>query len=163
MRTNLYLIETASKHGIPLVGVENKDTLDRLPLQDGAGYIINLQNEKAIDGKFNFGTHWVALWIENNAVVFFDPFGIIPTFEIQNFICRLRGPIYYNKKEIQNVHAGNCGDYCLFFLKFMSDNKRRIPDLYNRLKSFQNIFVSDTSQNTKILHDVWPPSRQPSR
>ena len=46
-------------------------SIDNLPnkIEDGA-YVINL------DEYFDIGTHWVALWINNNNVTYFDSFGV---------------------------------------------------------------------------------------
>ena len=59
-------------------GVLFRDNLQKI--KDGA-YIINL------DEYSDIGTHWVALWVNNNNVTYFDSFGVehIPK-EIKTFI-----------------------------------------------------------------------------
>ena len=59
-------------------GVYSRDNLPKI--KDGA-YIINL------DEYSDIGTHWVALWLDNNNVTYFDSFGVehIPK-EIKIFI-----------------------------------------------------------------------------
>ena len=59
-------------------GVYSRDNLQKI--KDGA-YIINL------DEYSDIGTHWVALYVQNNAVTYFDSLGVehIPT-EIITFI-----------------------------------------------------------------------------
>ena len=49
-------------------------------IKDGA-YVINLDNYSDI------GTHWIALWVDNNSITYFDSFGVeyIPK-EIKAFI-----------------------------------------------------------------------------
>ena len=45
-------------------------SIDNLPeIKDGA-YIINLDEHSDI------GTHWVALWVDNNSVTYFDSFEV---------------------------------------------------------------------------------------
>ena len=59
-------------------GAYSRDNLQKI--KDGA-YIINL------DEYSDIGTHWVALYVQNNAVTYFDSLGVehIPT-EIITFI-----------------------------------------------------------------------------
>ena len=59
-------------------GVYSRDNLPKI--KDGA-YIINL------DEYSDIGTHWVALYVQNNGVTYFDSFGVehIPK-EIKAFI-----------------------------------------------------------------------------
>ena len=65
-------------------GVYSRDNppklLNSAEIKDGA-YIINL------DEYSDFGTHWVALYVNNNDVTYFDSFGVehIPK-EIKTFI-----------------------------------------------------------------------------
>ena len=61
-------------------GVSSRDNLTEI--KDGA-YVINL------DEYSDIGTHWVALWVDNNDVTYFDSFGVehIPK-EIKAFIDR---------------------------------------------------------------------------
>ena len=49
-------------------------------IKDGA-YVINL------DDYSDIGTHWIALWVDNNSITYFDSFGVeyIPK-EIKAFI-----------------------------------------------------------------------------
>ena len=60
-------------------GVYSRDNLPN-KIKDGA-YVINL------DEYSDIGTHWVALWVNNNNVTYFDSFGVehIPK-EIIKFI-----------------------------------------------------------------------------
>ena len=64
-------------------GVYSRDNLPKCTsaeIKDGA-YLINL------DEYSDIGTHWVALFIQNNDVIYFDSFGVedIPK-EIRTFI-----------------------------------------------------------------------------
>ena len=60
-------------------GVYSRDNLF-VEIKDGA-YIIN------VDGYSDIGTYWIALYVENNDVTYFDSFGVehIPK-EIKTFI-----------------------------------------------------------------------------
>ena len=60
-------------------GVYSRDNLPN-KIKDGA-YVINL------DEYSDIGTHWIALYVKNNIVIYFDSFGVehIPR-EIKTFI-----------------------------------------------------------------------------
>ena len=65
-------------------GVQSRDNLSECgspEIKDGA-YIINL------DEYSDTGTHWIALYMRNNNITYFDSFGIehIPK-EIKTFVC----------------------------------------------------------------------------
>ena len=68
---------------------------DNLPnkIKDGA-YVINL------DEYSNIGTHWIALYVKNNDITYFDSFGVehIPK-EIIKFIGR-KNVIYFQDTSI---------------------------------------------------------------
>ena len=59
-------------------GVYSRDNLQKIK---GAAYIINL------DEYSDIGTHWIALYIQNNNVTYFDSFGVEHiSKEIRTFI-----------------------------------------------------------------------------
>ena len=95
-------------------GVYSRDNLSKI--KDGA-YIINL------DEYSDIGTHWVALYVQNNNnVIYFDSFGVehIPK-EIKGFI--------NNKNIITNIFrvlaydSIMCGYFCIVFIDFMLAGK----------------------------------------
>ena len=83
---------------------------DNLPnkIKDGA-YVLNL------DEYSDIGTHWVALYVNNKTVTYFDSFGVaqIPK-EIKNFLD--------NKNIIPNIFRIKahdlvmCGYFCIGFI-----------------------------------------------
>ena len=94
-------------------GVYSRDNLQKI--KDGA-YIINL------DEYSDIGTHWVALYIQNNDVTYFDSFGVeyIPK-EIRTFISNKN--IKTNIFWIQTYDSVMCGCFCIVFLDFMLAKK----------------------------------------
>ena len=100
-------------------------SIDNLPeIKDGA-YIINLDEHSDI------GTHWVALWVDNNSVTYFDSFGVehIPK-EIKAFIgCSLS---ITNIFRIQAYNSVMCRYFWIGFIDFILKGKT--------LTEFTNLF-----------------------
>ena len=94
-------------------GVYSRDNLQKI--KDGA-YIINL------DEYSDIGTHWVALYVQNNNVTYFDSFGVehIPK-EIKAFINNKN--IKTNIFRIQAYDSIMCGYFCIEFTDFMLAGK----------------------------------------
>ena len=95
-------------------GVFSRNNLPK-KIKDGA-YIINL------DEYSDIGTHWVALYVHNNNVTYFDSFGVehIPK-EIRTFISNKN--IKTNIFRIQAYDSIVCGYFCIGFIGFMLAGK----------------------------------------
>ena len=96
-------------------GVYSRDNLPKnksVEIKDGA-YVINL------DGYSDIGTHWVAKYVQNNNVTYFDSFGVehIPK-EIQAFIARSLSTTT-NIFRIQAYDSIMFGYFCNEFIDFM--------------------------------------------
>ena len=89
-------------------GVYSRDNLPKI--KDGA-YVINL------DEYSDIGTHWVALYVQNNVVTYFDSFGVqhIPK-EIKTFI-DYPSSIKTNMFRIQAYNSIMCGYFCIEYRK----------------------------------------------
>ena len=94
-------------------GVFSRDNLSKI--KDGA-YIINLDEHSDI------GTHWIALWVNNNNVTYFDSFGVehIPN-EIIKFIENRNNTT--NIFRIQAYDSIISGYFCIGFIDFMFKGK----------------------------------------
>ena len=91
-------------------GVYSKDKRSSAKTKDGA-YVINL------DEYSDIGTHWVALYVQNNVVTYFDSFGVqhIPK-EIKTFI-DYPSSIKTNMFRIQAYNSIMCGYFCIEYRK----------------------------------------------
>ena len=89
-------------------------------------YVINL------DEYHDIGTHWVALYVNNKTIIYFDSFGVehIPK-EIIKFICNNK-KIITNIYKIQAYDSIMCGYFCTGLINFMFDG--------NSLTDYTNIF-----------------------
>ena len=105
-------------------GVFSRDNLPN-GIKKGA-YVINLDEYRDI------GTHWVALYVTNKTIIYFDSFGVehIPK-EIIKFIGN-------NKKIVTNIYRIQaydlimCRYFCIGFINFMFDG--------NSLTDYTNLF-----------------------
>ena len=95
-------------------GVYSRDNLPKI--KDGA-YVINL------DEYSDIGTYWVALYVHNNDVTYFDSFGVehIPK-EIKTFIDRSLS-ITTNTFRIEAYNSIIRGYLCIGFIDFMLAGK----------------------------------------
>ena len=108
-------------------GVYSRDNLPKrssTEIKDEA-YVINL------DESSDIGTHWVALYVQNNGITYFDSFGVeqIPK-EIRTFISNKN--IKTNIFRMQAYDSIMCGYFCIGFIDFMFAGKT--------LTDFTNLF-----------------------
>ena len=96
------------------IGVYSRDNLPD-KIKDGA-YVINL------DEYSDIGTHWIALYILNNDVTYFDSFGVehIPK-EIKAFINNKN--IKTHIFRVQAYDSIMRGYFCIRFINFMLAGK----------------------------------------
>ena len=104
-------------------GVYSRNNLPKT-IKNGA-HPINL------DEYTGTGTHWIALYLKNNEVTYFDSFGVeyIPQ-EIIKFIGNK--DIKTNIFRIQAYDSIMCGYFCILFIEFMLNGKI--------LSDFTNLF-----------------------
>ena len=95
-------------------GVYSRDNLPKI-IKSGA-YVINL------DEYADVGTHWIALYVKNNEVIYFDSFGVehVPK-EIKRFIGHKNTKT--NIFRMQGDHSIICGYFCIGFIDFMFAGK----------------------------------------
>ena len=117
-------------------GVFSRDKLGSA-VKNGA-YVINL------DEYHDIGTHWVALYVNNKIVIYFDSFGVedIPK-EIMKFIDRKK-IIITNIYRIQAYDSIMCDYFCIGFINFMYNGKS--------LTDYTNLFSpNDFNKNDDII------------
>ena len=100
-------------------------------------YVINL------DGYHDIGTHWVALYVNNKIVTYFDSFGVEHiSKEIMKFIARKK--IMANIYRIQAYDSIMCRYFRIGFINFMFNGKS--------LKDYTNLFSpNDFKKNDDII------------
>ena len=130
-------------------GVCSRDNLPKIT-KKGA-YVINL------DECENTGTHWMALFVKTNEVIYFDSFGIehIPK-EINKFIRskELGSAVGSNNKKIkanifriQVYDSIMCGYFCIEFINYMLKGKT--------LLDYTNLFSpNDFKKNDRTIKRI---------
>ena len=113
-------------------GVYSRDNLPKI--KDGA-YVINL------DEYSDIGTHWVALYIQNNDVTYFDSSGVehIPK-EIKTFVGNKC--IKTNVFRKQSYDSIMCQYFCIGFIDLMLAGKT--------LTEFKNLFSPNNFKKMMI-------------
>ena len=113
-------------------GVYSRNNLPN-KIKDGA-YVIN------VDRYSDIGTNWIALYVNNKTVTYFDSFGVehIPK-EIKNFINNKK--IIANIFIIQAYDSVMCGYFCIGFINYMFIGK--ILTDYTNLFSPNNFKKND--------------------
>ena len=116
-------------------GVYSRDNLPN-KIKDEA-YVINL------DEYSDIGTHWIALYVKNNDITYFDSFGVqhIP-MEIIKFVGRKN--VIANIFRLQAYDSIMCGHFYIGFINFMFKGKT--------LTEFTNLFSPyDLEKNDDII------------
>ena len=124
-------------------GVYSRDNLLN-KIKDGA-YVINLHEYS------DTGTHWIALYVKNNDITYFDSFGVehIP-MEIIKFIENKN-----IKTNIFRIHAYDsimCGYFCIAFIDFMFKGKTLTE--YTNLFSPNNFKKNDDTVSNYFMNNT---------
>ena len=123
-----------SRDNLPNNNIRSKEL--GYAVKNGA-YVINL------DEYHDIGTHWVALYVNNKIVTYFDFFGVehIPK-EIMEFINHKK--IITNIYRIQAYDSIMCGYFYIGFINFMFNGKS--------LTDYTNLFSpNDFNKNDNII------------
>lgn len=116
---------------------------DQLPYFNNAPYsfIANC------DGHDSPGSHWVAFYIHDAAVEFFDSYGRSPYDQMfpssfGSYVNKLK--CIYNTRILEGLFDNTCGQFCIYFIC-----KRAFGSTY---KDLLNSFSSDMEINNSIVH-----------
>lgn len=157
MDSDAQLKEKAKELHIPLVWIGTKDQMPKH--HRPGGYVINLQDDENSEGEQQDGTHWTALWIdENHHVAYSDSFGFPPPSDTQVFLTDY-SPFPYTRKQIQNRHSGHCGEYALYFLYYMHNDKHH-HNMKEKVGGYTAMWDRDTTKNLRLLENYMAAARK---
>jgi hypothetical protein len=112
--SNFVIIEKCKELKIKnFKGVFMRDELKTLATSNEC-LIINTDHSN------NEGTHWTSLFIKDNTSYYFDPYGIQPMREVEDY-CNGCDDRFYSSFEIQKMNEIICGHYCIFVLYALSN------------------------------------------
>ena len=94
------------------------------------------------------GSHWVATYVKNGIINYFDSFGMPPFQEIVNHAKTKNMTLLHQSDQIQNLLTTTCGYFCLYFLNEMSKGR----SYYDSLKVFN---IHDTIKNEKYIENYF--------
>ena len=90
------------------------------------------------------GSHWVATYVKDNVINYFDSFGMPPFQEIVNHAKKKNLTLLHQNNQIQNMYTTTCGYFCLYFLNEMNKGN----SYYDLLKVFN---TNDTMKNETFI------------
>ena len=92
------------------------------------------------------GSHWVATYVKNGIVNYFDSFGMPPFQELVDHVQKKKLILLHQNNQIQNINTTTCGYFCLYFLNEMNKG----TSYYDLLKVFN---IHDTMKNEKFIEN----------
>ena len=134
--SNFDLLEWCKYLKIPIKNVLSRDQTvphnHKLSL-----FIYNLEPS------YMSGSHWVATYVKDNAINYFDSFGMPPFQEILDHAKERNLTLLHQDQQIQNLYTTTCGYFCLYFLNEMHKN----VDYFDLLQ----VFSFDTMKNELFI------------
>ena len=90
------------------------------------------------------GSHWVATYVKDNVINYFDSFGMPPFQEMVNHAKKKNLTLLHQNNQIQNIQTTTCGYFCLYFLNEMNNGN----SYYDLLQVFD---INDTMKNERFI------------
>ena len=137
--SNYDLLKWCEYLNIPIKGVLSRD--ENTPHNHmQALFIYNLEPS------YMNGSHWVATYVKNGIVNYFDSFGMPPFQELVDHVKKKKLILLHQNNQIQNINTTTCGCFCLYFLNEMNKG----TSYYDLLKVFN---IHDTMKNEKFIEN----------
>ena len=101
-----------------------------------------------LEPSYMSGSHWVATYVKNGIINYFDSFGMPPFQEIVDHVKRKNMTLLHQNNQIQNINTTTCGYFCLYFLNEMSKGR----SYYDSMKVFN---IHNTMKNEKYIENYF--------
>ena len=93
-----------------------------------------------LEPSYMSGSHWVATYVQDKVINYFDSFGLPPFQEIVNHAKKKNLTLLHQSDQIQNINTTTCGYFCLYFLNEMNKGKTyfdllKVFDIHNTMKN----------------------------
>ena len=139
--SNYDLIKWCKYLNIPINDVLSRD--ENVPHDHRqALFIYNLEPS------YMSGSHWVATYVKDKVINYFDSFGLPPFQEMVNHARKKNLTLLHQNNQIQNLLTTTCGYFCLYFLNEMNKGK----SYFDLLEVFD---IYDTTNNEKFLEQYF--------
>ena len=97
-----------------------------------------------LEPSYMSGSHWVATYVKDKAINYFDSFGMPPFQAIVDHAKKKNLTLLHQNNQIQNINTTTCGYFCLYFLNEMNKGN----SYYNLLEVFD---IYDTMKNERFI------------
>ena len=97
-----------------------------------------------LEPSYMSGSHWVATFVKDGRINYFDSFGLPPFQEIVNHAEKKNLTLIHQNNQIQDLGTTTCGYFCLYFLNEMNKGS----SYFNLLQVFD---VHDTMKNERFI------------
>ena len=97
-----------------------------------------------LEPSYMSGSHWVATFVKDRVINYFDSFGLPPFQEIVNHARKKNLTLIHQSDQLQHLGTTTCGYFCLYFLNEMNKGNT----YYNLWKVFD---VKNTMKNEKFI------------
>ena len=111
--SNIDLINWCEYLNIPINSVLSRD--ETIP--HGHKQSLFIYN---LEPSYMSGSHWVATYVKDKVINYFDSFGMPPFQEIVNHAKKKNLTLLHQNNQIQSINSTTCGYFCLFFLNEMN-------------------------------------------
>ena len=78
-----------------------------------------LEDTYNLEPAYMSGSHWIATFVCNGTINYFDGFGMPPFQEMVNHAKGKNLTLLHQNHQIQNLYTTTCWYYCLYFLNEM--------------------------------------------
>lgn len=128
---------------IPINDVMSRD--QRIPHNQTQSLVIY-----NLEPSYMSGSHWVATFVKDNTINYFDSFGMPPFQEMVDHSKRKNMTLLHQNNQIQNMKTSTCGYFCLYFLNEMNKGTSyfdllQVFDMHDTAKN--EIFIAKYFKN----------------
>ena len=124
---------------------------DNIPIfkESNIAVISNLSREH------DTGSHFIAIFIDQDKITYFDPFGIESyNILIEEYLKKYKKKIIYSKQRIQSYNSTHCGYFCVIFILYLENNVclRKFVKLFQKEDLLINDYICIELINIYIRH-----------
>ena len=101
-----------------------------------------------LEPSYMSGSHWVATYVKNKMINYFDSFGMPPFQEMADHTKKQNLGLLHQSDQLQNINTTTCGYFCLYSLNEMNKGN----SYFDLLKVFD---IHDTLNNEQFIEQYF--------